>query len=457
MSRIAQQTLMVPASVWLLCAAASPAAAAPTILMQPISANVEHLILGQEIRISGGGPGVEITLEIQFMGWSDAPGSPLLLGGAATIDPAGYFGINASPPNSGVDLIPKGYAPPDPDGGNRAAGFYQDIFICDLTGNPCEGVVSPTCPDPGNICVRNPRFVIPPGTPFVAGAITTTLAYLCLAACEGNCLDLGIEDVEPHRYVATLILEVPESAIGTYTIGFSPDPASTVLASIESDIPGLELVPARITITPDAAAAPLAASAPHDRPKNRYISFQPNSGLAPSAFRVTKIAGPGATGPVGWVGMPDANGLARLSATMPAPRVWTEPVVHAGDCAIIPDAVYEVEVIADGTMFSPPLQVATVPRPDPKFWGDTVGTVIDGEWTPPNGVVNVNDFVIAAHLFNQFPPLPHITVADVQSVSASDPCLNRISNFADVFLLIKAFQGEPYPFTTDPADCPPCP
>ncbi len=455
MSRIAYPTLLVVAGVWLLGAAASPASAAPTATLQPISANVEHIILGQEIRISGGGPGVEVKLEILFSGWGDAPGNPELGAGAARINPAGYLGVNASPPNPGVDLNPKGYAPPDPDGGNRLAGFFQELFVCDQTGNPCSQWPY-TCPDPGNTCVPNPRMFCSQSTNPLFGALTTTLAY---EAGGASCVPgVATPDVDPFRYVATLILEVPDGATGTYAIGFVPGDDFTFIVDVNAVlIPGLVLIPARITIAPVDAAPAMAASAPHDRPKNRYISFEPNSGLAPSAFRVTKIAGPGPTGPVGWVGMPDASGLARLSATMPAPRVWTEAVVHAGDCAIIPDAVYEVEAIADGTMFSPPLQVATVPRPNPKFWGDTVGTVVDGEWTPPNGVVNVNDFVIAAHLFNQFPPLPHITVADVQSVSALDPCLNRISNFADVFLLIKAFQGEPYPFTTDPADCPPCP
>ena len=50
-----------------------------------------------------------------------------------------------------------------------------------------------------------------------------------------------------------------------------------------------------------------------------------------------------------------------------------------------------------------------------------------------------------------------MTVTDVQSTSATDPCLNRVTNIADVFLIIKAFQGEPYPFTTNPASCPACP
>ena len=56
-----------------------------------------------------------------------------------------------------------------------------------------------------------------------------------------------------------------------------------------------------------------------------------------------------------------------------------------------------------------------------------------------------------------FAQSPHVTVVDVQSVSAIDPCLNRQTNIADVFILIQAFQGNNYPFTVNPASCQACP
>ena len=201
--------------------------------------------------------------------------------------------------------------------------------------------------------------------------------------------------------------------------------------------------------------SPTAPPAPHDRPKNRYLSFTPNNGANPVAFKLTRLS-PGPAVDVGWVGTPDAGGISYLEVS-PVTRTWNEPVIHAGDCAVHPVADYEIRATADGVSFSVPLLIATIAQPAPKFWGDTVGGFVAGAWEAPNGVVNANDFVAALQGFQVLASAPHVSVTDVQRGSASDPCLNRSTNFADVFLLIKAFQGEPYPFTTDPAMCPVCP
>lgn len=203
---------------------------------------------------------------------------------------------------------------------------------------------------------------------------------------------------------------------------------------------------------------PSPATAPHDRAKNRYISFDPGSGSASVAFQVTRASGvyfPFSTGIVGWVDAPDANGLARLVPT-PVFRVWNEPQVHVGSCAILPASTYEVRTAESISTLSGPLVLETVARPTPKFWGDTVGSFEGGEWNEPNGVVNTNDFLAALQSFQSLAGAPHVSVTDVQSVSSVDPCLNRQTNIADVFLLIKSFQGDLYPFT-DPLLCPACP
>ena len=54
------------------------AAAEPTIAWQPVSATVPFTIEGNTITIDGGGPAVEVTLEIQVSGWGSAPGNPSL-------------------------------------------------------------------------------------------------------------------------------------------------------------------------------------------------------------------------------------------------------------------------------------------------------------------------------------------------------------------------------------------
>lgn len=192
---------------------------------------------------------------------------------------------------------------------------------------------------------------------------------------------------------------------------------------------------------------------PHNRQKNRYVSFAPNNGSNVVAFRIDKVAAPGAGH---WVGAPDANGMSQVVGA-PVFRAWPEAVVHVGDCEIVPVATYHLMATADGVSFSPPLALSTIAQPAPKFWGDTVGVYDGVEWTPPQGVVNTNDFIAAMQKFQGLPSSPHLCCVDVQSVSAIDPCLNKLCNMADVFIIIKAFQGDPYPFTTDPTTCPPCP
>ncbi|MBI4718574.1 MAG: exo-alpha-sialidase [Planctomycetes bacterium] len=208
-------------------------------------------------------------------------------------------------------------------------------------------------------------------------------------------------------------------------------------------------------------APPAAAPAPHNRPKNRYISFTPANGATAVAFTVDRVLPTAAS--AGWVGVPDANGMTAVVAA-PVTRVWSEPVVHVGDCAIAPVSTYEIRATADaGTTFSTPLEVSTIAQPAPKFWGDTVGQFgIDtpNTWDPPNGVVNVNDFVAALEKFqNPATTRVHLTVVDVvgAGLPGFEACLNRTASIADVFNVIKAFQGEAYPFTTSPAACPVCP
>lgn len=450
MSRVFHAMCPLLVSVFLSIPASTIGVAAPTISLQPISANVAHVITGTEIRIPSGGAGVEVTCEILFAGWGEVTLNGLLWG-SARLAPAGYLGANAVPPNPGVNLNPKGYAPPDPDGGNRLEGFFVRFKICSQSGLDCQSAPG-VCGGGDDQCIQNPRFFLAAeGNPIV-GAGVGSLAYEVGASPQIQFT--YTPDVEPYRYAATLIVEIPEGAAGTYSVGF--DPQGSVMS--EGNLIDLfpELVPAKFTIAGQDGAPPLAAPPPHDRAKNRYLSFVPNSGTDSVAFQVIKVAGPGASGPVGWVGVPDANSLAGLSPSPAAPRMWTEPVVHVGDCGIIPDAVYEVYALTENEHFSTPLRLDTVPRPDPKHWGDTVGGFDDEGFGPPNGIVNVNDFLAAVRAFQQSPLSPHVSVVDIQSVSASDPCLNRITNIADVLLLIKAFQGESYPFTTDPGKCPPC-
>ncbi|MBI4717885.1 MAG: hypothetical protein HY763_08790 [Planctomycetes bacterium] len=195
---------------------------------------------------------------------------------------------------------------------------------------------------------------------------------------------------------------------------------------------------------------------PYDFFKNRYVYFTPGTGAQPAEFRVVRRA-PSPPGHLGWVSAPNANSISRIVPNR-ITRVWTESIVYVGDCEVMPEASYEFWMSTDGGQTSTLVRVAgTARRPTPKFWGDTVGNFDGLYWSGPNGVVNTNDFVAALKRFQSVPAAPHLTTVDVQAVSSTDPCLNEVVNIADVFLLLKAFQGDPYPFTTDPATCPPCP
>lgn len=183
-------------------------------------------------------------------------------------------------------------------------------------------------------------------------------------------------------------------------------------------------------------------------PKNRYFSFQPNSGATAVAF---EVRAPVCGTLVGYVGTPAAVGGSFFSSIVPAPvfRVWGEPVVHVGDCAVFPGSRYEIRA-TDGVAFSAPLTLPTV-----RHWGDTVGGFSNGAFEPPDGCVNALDVQAVLRRFQGFPNAPPVPWADVMSVSTVDPCLNRAVSVADVLEIVQAAQGAIYPFST--GTCPICP
>ena len=202
-------------------------------------------------------------------------------------------------------------------------------------------------------------------------------------------------------------------------------------------------------------AAPTAASAPNDRRKNRYISFVPGTASQPTAIRITKTTVPAGTC---WAAAPDGGGNSKClpAATF---RVWNEPVVHVGDCAISPVASYEVSATSEGVVFSPALTVPTILQPtlNSKFWGDVVGINGGAEWTPPNQFANVNDILGVLAYIGNLAVRPTFQQVNLQAVSSNDPCLNAFVNTADILILVRAVSGDVYPFTVSPASCPSCP
>ncbi|MFQ5590014.1 MAG: hypothetical protein ACE5HE_02515 [Phycisphaerae bacterium] len=209
-----------------------------------------------------------------------------------------------------------------------------------------------------------------------------------------------------------------------------------------------------------AVNPPALAPAPHDRRKNRYVSFAPNN-AEPVAFLVELLDGPGAIGPLGWVGEPDLNNVSRVLDTAYFSAGWPR-VVHVGDCEIVPVATYAILATGDGVVFADPLVVETIRKPGTWYYGDTVGEGTGDlpplfGFTPPNGVVNVVDiqaYVLTAQ--GDSSPNAHTTWVDLQGLGIGNPP-NYILNVSDLQRIKFGLQGQQYtdaPDQLDPADCP---
>ena len=148
----------------------------------------------------------------------------------------------------------------------------------------------------------------------------------------------------------------------------------------------------------------------------------------------------------------------------PVFRVWNEPVIHVGDCEIIPVAEFQIAATTDGLVFTPPLVVGTIPLPamNSKKWGDVSGQ-FTGSWPPPDRFTNVNDLVAMQAYINNTPTRPHITVVNIAASSAGSGCVPPQVNVGDVQSMVfaiatKSYGPPDFPLRPiDPALCPPCP
>ena len=209
-----------------------------------------------------------------------------------------------------------------------------------------------------------------------------------------------------------------------------------------------------LTVSAQSPTPLPAAADPDAILRNRYISFVPNNPGQSVAFRVNKT-----TSPVGacYAGPPDSQGNSQC-LPLPTFRVWSEPVVTVGDCMISPVANFEVRSTFEDVAFAAPLALQTInlPSSNNKLWGDLAGINNGSVWTPPNLFTNVNDILAVLAYISGAAIAPDFERANLQAVSSNDPCLNAVVNAADVFILVRAVIGDPYPFTTDPLSCPLC-
>jgi len=285
--------------------------------------------------------------------------------------------------------------------------------------------------------------------------------------------------------------------------GYDAPPGHYMLFMVVDGVPSIAQI-----IEVRGPQTPAVAPAPHNRDKNRYISFTPNNGGGSVAFRVRKLANPASTGrctvtgnvctgagqgncaagqtcissyPAGnpggscWVQTPKQTDSAIASQNNqytaecgPTPifRVWTEPVVHVGDCEIIPTTTYEIYANSEGPIENPTplvIQTAWTPSLNSKLGGDIVGINNLTEWTAPNQFANVNDALAMLAIIAGNAIHPHFTAANVRGTSAGDGgCLNPNVNSADMQMISLSIAGASYgpPSTSqpvDPAACSVCP
>lgn len=424
--------------------------------LKPIGSSGAYVIAGNSIQILPGGATVDF--EVLVSGWSSAPGNPLLSAVCSTLDHHTFLGANASPPNPGVDLLPLGYALPDPNGGNRMSGHYIVQNVCQASGRDCTpGSGQQPCMSGEGSCVVNPRWFAVNHGPLAFLALQSLTEYQSGGVCQVGAV------VDPQNetlgYVSTLRLVIPPNASGTYTVGFKNNENFTFLNDeFGLVLPLDELRPARITI-----ASSLSPDPALNFTKNRYVSFAPAE-TGTVAYRIDLVSSdmnPAAAGFAGWLGAPviQAGVVGTVSKVVSAPvfRTWNEFAVHVGDCEIMPGSAYELRSTPDGITFSSPIAISTTPQPFGKDWGDVVG-VFDGTgWTPPNGIANISDIVGIIAAREGKPAAPAAVRCDLETVSTTDSCLNQLLNAGDIFVAVLAVRGVPYPFERNPALCLSCP
>ncbi len=166
---------------------------------------------------------------------------------------------------------------------------------------------------------------------------------------------------------------------------------------------------------PNELVSPEAATGDHAARKNRYLSINPaTNGSSTVAVEVRlssmkrcngdlsrscrdNLDCADATGPrvehatvgsvLGWPSEPDEQGLVTVVDT-PVFRIWPEDLVYIGDCEIVPVATYELRATIHGTVFSDPLEVATIRKSlSQKVWHEFVTRVFHRLKPVPQGVM----------------------------------------------------------------------
>ncbi len=208
---------------------------AQEIAFVPIGADGAHTIAGDEIILQGGGQLVELAIMIS--GWDpNLDGAPLLGTYQAAFDSSSF--------SSGTGDPLTAFATPD-----ATAGAYVILKRCtvgqlvDPNGPRCDIV---SCPA-GEFCVDNSGLVVAGFDPLCGVAtILPDYEYFCTT---GPGAITGVPDDGTARYGGTLLIEVPATAAGTYTIAFKNNPQISFMLDFDGNqINPVALTAARISI-----------------------------------------------------------------------------------------------------------------------------------------------------------------------------------------------------------------
>jgi len=431
-------------------------------------------IVGQEIRL--GSVPTRVWFEVLVTGFPSESSPSCAAGVQARIDPAGFLGSLAGCAGS-------------PGGADLASALQSCITNTDCR-NSTSGLSGPCFAGEPSCCQARLEWM-PPGGKVCDAAfqdrcdpewISFDLSGVALVdmltpnVLYGVVLDPDecFNDFAPS-YVGTLVVDVPTSAFGRYTINFN-QAETYMLDGAHLPIPTTVFRPGIITVG-CLALPPLPDPTAID--KARFISFQaPPGQTGDTALQVTLVSlmhpdppnlpqfpPPDFTlqeGTVRYVGVPgDCQETESPPTTFKCASLQCAPLymdwnaalggqtLHVTGQAVVPSSSYEVRQLAASCQgneslcaaISAPLTINTA------RWGD-VAAPFQAPSPAPLTQPNVIDIAAVVDKFRSVPSAIIVARADV------NPAIpNSRVDIADVANIVDAFKNLAYPFP-GPAACP---
>jgi len=180
------------------------------------------VITGNMISLTGGGVNVEMELLASDWGTStcanEGPG-PCTLGACqATIESSTYLGLNASPPQPGVDLNPLGNDA-TPTTAERAQGAFIVQSTCNVSLLDCSSGQPPCVGGGLNFCAPNPRWIVANFAPIaVLSLVGLNYEYGAVNGTSSGVPNVPAANAQNAGYFGSLILQVPAAAATTYSV-----------------------------------------------------------------------------------------------------------------------------------------------------------------------------------------------------------------------------------------------